>query len=239
MQALEAVGREPNVEFSIPADCTRKMEDVLSCYLPRFYRNAYRYLGNMADAEDAVQDALLAAYKHMHQFKGEAQLSTWLSAIVTNSARMQLRKRLRHPQVSLDEPIGQEQQYCLSAVLADIALSPEDECRNSELRRQLLESVAQLSPPLRRAFELRELNGRSVREAAQALGLPEGTVKAQLSRARAKLSRMMRRVLAPTTHTSRRSLTGRRRSEQIPGAASEPRIARRRKNSLCLGHVGD
>jgi DNA-directed RNA polymerase specialized sigma24 family protein len=90
-------------------------------------------------------------------------MSTWLTTIVTNCARMQLRKRPRHPHVSLDEPCGEDLQYCLSDRLADSGLSPEAECRNSDLRRRLQQSVAKLSPSLRRAFELRDLDGRSVR----------------------------------------------------------------------------
>ena len=69
----------------------REMEEVLSRRLPYFYGIAYRFLGNAADAEDAVQEGLLTAYKNLHQFRGEAQLSTWLATIVSNSARMQLR----------------------------------------------------------------------------------------------------------------------------------------------------
>jgi RNA polymerase sigma-70 factor (ECF subfamily) len=227
MQATETVGPEPHTDLSIRENGTREMEDVLSRYLPRFYRSAYRQLGNAADAEDAVQDALLAAYKHLDQFKGQAQMSTWLTAIVKNCARMQLRRRPRQPHVSLDEPSEEDQEYCLSDRLADSGLSPEDECRNSELRGRLLQSVAQLSPPLRRAFELRELDGRSIREAAHTMGLAEGTVKAQLSRARVKLTRLMRRAIRPKTHsalvrTSLPSLARRGRSEQIPRASAEP-----------------
>jgi RNA polymerase sigma-70 factor (ECF subfamily) len=128
-------------------------------------------------------------------------MSTWLTTIVTNCARMQLRKRPRQPHVSLDEPCGEDLQCCLSDRLADSGLSPENECRNSELRGRLLKSVAQLSPSLRRAFELRDLDGRSVREAARTLGLAEGTVKAQLSRARAKLTGLMRRTVRPKAHS--------------------------------------
>ena len=103
--------------------------------------------------------------------------------------------------ISLDEPSGEDQEYCLSDRLADSGLNPEDQCRNAELRRRLLQSVAQLSPSLRRVFELRDLDGRSVREAAHTLGLAEGTVKAQLSRARAKLTRLMRHALRPERHS--------------------------------------
>src|SRR5579863_4966581 len=85
----------------------QQMQHVLSRALPSFYRRAYRLLGNAADAEDAVQDALLAAYKHLHQFRGQSQMSTWLHTIVANCARMQLRRRPRYAQVSFDSRIGE------------------------------------------------------------------------------------------------------------------------------------
>jgi RNA polymerase sigma factor (sigma-70 family) len=71
----------------------RELQKVLSLRLPSFYRRALRLLGNGADAEDAVQEALLAAYKHLHHFRGQSQMSTWLTTIVSNCARMQLRRR--------------------------------------------------------------------------------------------------------------------------------------------------
>jgi len=218
MQVTEAVGQEPHADVSIREGVTLEMQDVVSRYLPRFYRSAYRHLRNLADAEDAVQDALLAGYKHLDQFRGQAKMSTWLTSIVTNCARMQLRRRPHQPLVSLDEPSGEDQACCLLDRLADSGVSPEEECRASELRRRLLQSMVQLSPPLRRAFELRHLYGHSVREAAHALGLAEGTVKAQLSRARAKLTRLMRRTLprespSALVRTSLRSPARRKRSE--------------------------
>ena len=68
----------------------RELQRVLSLSSPSFYRCALRLLGNTADAEDAVQEALLAAHKHLHQFRGQSQISTWLTTIVSNCARMQL-----------------------------------------------------------------------------------------------------------------------------------------------------
>ena len=196
MQATETyIGSEQRLEVRIREKETREMQDVLSRCLPSFYRRAYRHLGNAADAEDAVQDALLSAYKHLDQFKGQAQMSTWLTAIVTNCARMQLRRRPRQIHVSLDERFGEEQEYSVSEQLAHGGPSPEDECRKSELHRRLMQFVAQLSPPLRKAFQLRELDGLTTSEAARILGVPDGTVKAQLARARAKLRRLMRRTL--------------------------------------------
>jgi len=197
MQATEAhIGGEQRGAVR-PEASTREMNDVLLRYLLSFHRRAYRYLGNAADADDAVQDALLSAYKHIDQFRGEAQMSTWLTTIVSNSARMQLRKRPRQIHVSLDEPIGGEQEYSMSEQLADRRPNPEDDCQSSELRARLQELAAQLSPPLRKTFQLRDLDGLSTSEVAHVLGVPVGTVKAQLARARAKLKRLMRRGLTP------------------------------------------
>jgi RNA polymerase sigma-70 factor (ECF subfamily) len=108
---------------------------------------------------------------------------------------MHLRKRPRQTHLSLDERFGEEEQYSLSERLAHRGPSPEDECRNSEMDRRLAQFTEQLSPPLRKAFELRELEGLTTSEAAQILGVPDGTVKARVSRARAKLRRLMCRTI--------------------------------------------
>ena len=196
MQAREAyIESEQRLDVRIREKETREMQDVLSRCLPSFYTKAYRYVGNAADAEDAVQDALLSAYKHLEQFKGQAKMSTWLTAIVTNCARMQLRRRPRQTHLSLDERFGEEEEYCVSERLADCGPSPEDECRKSELHRHLMQFVAQISPSLRNAFQLRDLDGLTTAEAAHVLGVADGTVKSQVARARAKLRRLMRRAL--------------------------------------------
>jgi len=168
-----------------------EMRDIVTRRLSVFYRTAYRQLGNEADAEDAVQDALLSAYKHLDQFRGESQLSTWLTTIVTNSARMRLRRRPRLTPLSLDERFGEEQEYSLLEMLAEPGPSPEDECRESELRGCLVKLAAKLSPPLRKTFQLRDLDGLTTNETAQILGVPDGTVKARLARARTKLRQWM------------------------------------------------
>ena len=168
---------------------------VLSHCLPSLYRYAYRFLGNQADAEDAVQDALLAAFKHLNQFRGEAQLSTWLTTIVINCARMHLRKRSLYIHVSLDSQIGEEQEYPLSDTLVDHRPNPEDECHKAWTTARLIESAARLSPTLRRTFHLRYVDHLSVCETARVLGVPTGTVKARTARARAKVLKAMRGLL--------------------------------------------
>jgi len=168
-----------------------EMQEVLSRRLPAFHRIAYRVLGNTEDAEDAVQDALLAAYKNLEQFRGESQMSTWLTAIVSNSARMHLRKRSRLQHISLDQPSGEEREHTLSQYLAHHGPSPEEEYRNSEVDRYLKHLTTRLSPLLRKTFWLRVIEELSIREISFVLGISCETAKSHLFRARAKLKRMM------------------------------------------------
>lgn len=204
MQEQEAYNdSEPDLAIRPREEQILEFHDVLSRQMPLFHRRACRYLGNPADAEDAVQDALLSAYKHLDQFRGQAQISTWLSAIVANCARMQLRRRPRLANVSLDEPIGEDQEYTVSDVLAHRGPTPEDACQSSELSAHLRELLPQLSAPLRKTFQLRELDGLTTSEAARHLGVADGTVKAQLARARAKLTKLMSRALDPKRRSRR------------------------------------
>ena len=195
MQTAAYMGSEQSADVPIHEKETREMQRILSLSLPSFYRRAYRYLGNAVDAENAVQDALLSACRHLGQFKGQAQMSTWLTTIVTNSALTQLRRRSRQTHLSLDERFGDEQEYCVSERLADCGPGPEDECIKSELHERLMQFVAELSPPFRKVLQLRDLDGLTTREAAHILGVADVTVKAQVSRARAKLRRLMRAAL--------------------------------------------
>jgi RNA polymerase sigma-70 factor, ECF subfamily len=194
-ETAASIGSEQDIDIPAAENETPEPQDAFSRYLPLLHRTAYRYLGNATDAEDAVQDALLSAYKHLDQFRGQSQMSTWLVAIVSNCARMQLRRRPRQIHVSLNEQFGDKEGYTLSERLAHFGPSPEEEYRKAELHKHLMQFVAELSPSLRRAFQLRDLDGFSTSEAAQILGVVEGTVKAQVARARAKLTRLVRRAL--------------------------------------------
>jgi len=140
------VASEEREEIPNEGKAAQQLEQILTSGLPPLYRRAYRILGNAADAEDAVQDALLAAYTHLHQFRGQAQISTWLTTIVLNCARLQLRRRAKHVQVSLDESTGGPQPVSVSERLADHRPNPEDEYRKSELSTRLTHLHSQLSP---------------------------------------------------------------------------------------------
>jgi RNA polymerase sigma-70 factor (ECF subfamily) len=176
----------PNYESAV-----REMEELLSHRFPYFHSVAYRLLGDAADAEDAVQDAFFTAYQHLNQFRGDAPLSAWLATIVCNCARMLMRRRPRHEIISLDEPMGTQQEFPLAEQLACEGPSPEDECRRSEMNRYLAQAAEELTPALRRTLQLRAVEGLSVLETAKILGVTSGTVKSHLSRARARMSRLL------------------------------------------------
>ena len=199
-------------EARIPEKQMADMQEVISVWMPSLYRRAYRYLGNSADAEDAIQDAFLSACRRLDQFKGQSKMSTWLTTIVINSSITQLRRRPRQVHTSLDERIGGEEQgYCLSERLADVKPGPEAECMKSEMHRHLIRCLAELPPSLRRAFQLRELEGMSISETACILGVADVTVKAQVSRARAKLRWLISRSVNQSPAQSRAGLHPSRR----------------------------
>jgi RNA polymerase sigma-70 factor (ECF subfamily) len=194
MQALESqIGDRQHHTVHTVQQGLREFENVVSQNLPSLYRRAYRYVGDPHDAEDAVQDALLSAYRHLDQFKGAAQMTTWLTTIVMNSARTQLRRRPRQPHISLDEQLFEDQDYSMSDRLADVRPCPESECIRSESHGYLVQFMTVLSPALRKVIQLRVMDELTTREAADILGVSSGTVKSQVSRARAKLKQVMRR----------------------------------------------
>ena len=184
---------EPSPE-PIPIECyqrrIRELTDVINDHSPRFRRIALAHLGDVADAEDAVQDAVLAALTHVDQFRGQAKMSTWLTSIVINSARMKRRRRFARVHVPLDQTNGED--FRLGEMLSDTRPGPEEAYRNQEIAETLAHASSRLSPTLFRTFQLRDVYGLSIRETADLLAVPPGTVKARLARARARLKRMIK-----------------------------------------------
>jgi RNA polymerase sigma-70 factor (ECF subfamily) len=169
-----------------------EFEDVLLRYLPRFQRVAMHWLRNPEDAEDAVQDAMLSAFKHMANFEGRAQMSTWVMAIVFNSVRMELRRRARRAFLPLDEPTH-DGRHPISDLIADQRPTPEQALEECELRKLVIHLTGSLPPSQRTAMRLRQRDdGLSMKEAAQVLGVPVGTLKAQLARGRVTLGQQLR-----------------------------------------------
>lgn len=192
-----------------------EFEDVLSHNLSRFQKMAMRHLRNPEDAEDAVQDALLSAFKNPARFEGRAQMSSWLMTIVINSARLQLRRR-RHKSLSLDQNLQdrhwnlEDRQWTVSELLTDPRPTAEQCLEDSQLCELVVKLVHSLPLSQRTALQLRHRDGLSLKQAAEVLGIPLGTFKAQLARARRRLAQLLDKFIAiPEPVTSRVGLQNR------------------------------
>ena len=172
----------------------KDLEGAISRYSPVLFRVALRRLRNIEDAEDAVQGALLSAHKHIGLFEGRSQLSTWLTRIVTNVALMKLRRHSRYETLSLDQD-QEKDDAALAHGLMDARPNPETIFAGMEADETLRRALAQLTPNLRSAVQVRELEGLSTREAANALGISTNALKTRVSRARAALSLLLGEVV--------------------------------------------
>ncbi len=152
---------------------------IVEQYAGYAYNIAYRMLNSQADAENAVQDAFIAAYRARDRFRGDAAVTTWVYRIVVNAVLMKLRKEQRTrqaAQANVDE-----------IEIADSSPGPESQTLNTELKEKLEEAIGLLSEDLRMAVVLRDIQELSNEEAAQALEISLPAFKARLHRGRLQL----------------------------------------------------
>jgi len=148
------------------------------------FRTARAILRDDAEAEDALQEAYLQAYRSLGEFRGEAQISTWLARIVANEALMRLRKQARRAAiVPIDASVPADE---VAQVEMDME-KPDAAAQRSEMRRLLEAQIDALPEAYRAVFMLRAVEELSVEETAEVLGLPAGTVRTRLFRARGLL----------------------------------------------------
>jgi RNA polymerase sigma-70 factor, ECF subfamily len=161
-----------------------------------------RLLPTHEDGEDAVQDAMLLGYRKLHQFKGEAQFSTWMHSILFNAARNLLRKRkARLKTCSMESETEDENTPQSRFSIADHRANPEEEFRRAETFRLAHELVEALPPNYRAVVALCDLEGLAMKAVAEKLGRPVGTIKCQLHRAHQLISNQVRHQFA--IHRSR------------------------------------
>jgi RNA polymerase sigma-70 factor (ECF subfamily) len=170
-------------------------ESLYSRHKRALFQTALRVLGNVEDAEDALQEGLLAAYRNLKRFEGRSQFSTWLTRIVINASLMRRRSMRARPAVSLENFSDEENTIPAEERFAADDPSPEEIYERRELNNLINANLAELSPVLRDAFVLRESQGLTTSEAARALGVSENTLKARLWRARQQLAERLAPLL--------------------------------------------
>jgi RNA polymerase sigma-70 factor, ECF subfamily len=198
---MNSAGQNPAQPHPLPSQVVKEDEPVLVAaaqsgditafetlvgrYERKILRLAQNITQNREDAEDVMQEAFLKAYEHLSGFQGNSRFYTWLVRIAVNQALMKLRKR-RPNQVSIDEEVNTGEDL-IPREIEDWGPSPEDRYKQTELSDILSSEIADLDPPFRIVFQLRDIEELSTEETAEALGLSIPAVKSRLLRARLKL----------------------------------------------------
>jgi RNA polymerase sigma-70 factor (ECF subfamily) len=162
-------------------------EELLTRYEARAYRLAFRLTGGASDAQDAVQEAFLSAYRGLAAFRGDASFSTWLYRIVTNAALMQRRGRKRRPATTLDDGLprfDEDGRHLAEPADLEAAARVEERLDREALAAAAQRAVDALPEPYRAAFVLRDLEEMETSEVAALLGIGSAAVRQRVHRAR-------------------------------------------------------
>ena len=170
----------PAQDKSDAVDLERSFTEIVEQYSDLAYSVAFRMLRNAEDAEDAVQEAYISAFKALPNFKGQSKLSTWLYRIVVNACLMKIRKDKSRAKYLSEKAFD-------DAIVYDWKNDPEEAAVNSELRSMLESGLDLLSPDLRAVVVLRDIQGLSTEESAEALDISIASLKSRLHRARIML----------------------------------------------------
>lgn len=163
----------------------------------RIYSICYRFTGSSEDAEDLTQDVFLKVYRNLLSFDGQkGSLQTWIATLTRNLLvdhfrRSRMERVTDSLQASFD---GEEDGPTMADQLADQRPSQEKHVAGLELKTRIQAALKQLSPELREAVILRDLEDMDYKEIAQVLRVPEGTVKSRISRGRGELARLLQRI---------------------------------------------
>src|SRR5450432_4168524 len=188
----EPVSDELALVASGKAGDVTAFEELVRRYDRNVFRIAQHITQNREDAEDVVQDAFIKAYTNLKQFQGQSKFYTWLVRIAVNEALMKLRRRKPERTVSLDEEVKTEDDS-LPREVADWSPNPEQMYNQAELRDILTRTIQGLPSGFRTVFVLRDVEGLSTEETAEALELSIPAVKSRLLRARLQLRERLSR----------------------------------------------
>lgn len=161
-------------------------EQLVNRYQARLLSIAQHITHNREDAQDAVQEAFLKAFRNLTQFRENSQISTWLIRIALNESLIKLRKRRSIKEVSMEEDL-QCEEYAAPFEVADWEPNPEELYRGYEIRDILRSALQGLRPGLRVVFVLRDVEELSTEQVAEVLELTQAAVKTRLWRARLQL----------------------------------------------------
>ena len=155
----------------------------------RLYRTAWSILKDRSEAEEAVQDGYMKAFNAIKTFAGSSSLSTWLTQIVVNEALDRRRRAQKRSRMLNQESVLVLEEYREKLMAGSHSHSPEKLLMRRQIAKLLETAIARLPDTFRPVFVLREIEGLSVEDTAEALQIPEETVKTRLFRARRRLQK--------------------------------------------------
>lgn len=173
----------------------RAWEQLVRSQQRKVYGLCYRFTGSVSQAEDLTQDVFLKVYRNLKSFDcTKASFGVWLTALTRNLLVDNYRRtRLERASDSLDTPLaGDEDGPTRAERLPDRQIGQEKHVAGAELRARVQHALAHLSPELREAVVLRDLEDMDYKEIAEVLSIPQGTVKSRISRGRAELARLLK-----------------------------------------------
>jgi RNA polymerase sigma-70 factor (ECF subfamily) len=193
-----AADRDGTLVAGLRREESAAAESLVSQYGDRVYRLAFRITGNREDAEEVAQDALWAATRKIHSFKGESAFGSWLYRIAANAAYQKLRRRkVRDHEVSWEDlsPHFDDERRHLETV-DDWSSKVEEPALQEEVRSVLQSAIETLPPDYRTAFLLHDVEGLSNPEIVRSLGLSLPAVKSRIHRSRLFLRRRLSDYMA-------------------------------------------
>src|SRR5437588_9768308 len=196
MELTQSKLSEASDELSLVRAAKAGNIDAFEQLVRRYDRNVFRIAQhitqNREDAEDVVQEAFLKAFQNLQNFHEQSKFYTWLVRIAVNEALMKLRKRRTGKIVSLDEDV-QTEEDSVPREVADWSPNPEQLYNQAELKDILEKTIQGLPAGFRTVFVLRDVEGLSTEETAEALGMSIPAVKSRLLRARLQLRERLSR----------------------------------------------
>lgn len=159
-------------------------------YQDAIYSHAYRLLGERSAADDATQEAFIAAYKTIKTFRG-GSFRAWLFRIVTNQCYDELRRRQRQPTTPLEPLTADDEEIETPKWIGDSTNTPEESFDQQALSDAIQSCLNELPLEFRSVLLLVDVQGMDYAEAAQTLGKPLGTIKSRLSRARVRMQQCL------------------------------------------------
>ena len=190
VQAIQSTKVEPSEELVLvraaKSGDIAAFEQLVKRYDRNIFRLAQHITQNREDAEDVVQEAFLKAYTHLKGFQEQSKFYTWLVRIAVNESLMKLRRRRSDKTVSLDQEIETEENS-MPREVTDWRPNPEQVYKQAEMNQILAKTIGGLPGGFRAVFVLRDVEGLSTEETAEALQLSVPAVKSRLLRARLQL----------------------------------------------------